>query len=211
MGACLSHFSRVRGAAAKATVAALAGLSTWLVCEPARADRYYVAYEDRYEPRSGFNLGFDLEGAAPVATPRFDSGNNLSGGGGFKVRLGDQIRLPRLRITPEGGYAFDHLFATDDFGNGYAWDMHRLFGGVRLAFGRVVTPGFYGHLGYGWRDTGDPTVAAAGGLAFDAGFFLDIHVIPGFGFGGHAEYVTIDAEPYTPQWIAFGLHADFVF
>jgi hypothetical protein len=91
--------------------------------------------------------------------------------------------------------------------------MHRLFGGVRLAFGRVVTPGFYAHLGYGWRDTGDPTVppSSNGGLAFDGGFLLDIHVIPHFGFGGHIEYVTIDAQPYTPQWLAFGLHGDVVF
>jgi hypothetical protein len=198
-------------AAAKTAAAALVGLGTWLVCTPARADRYYVAYDDGYEARSGFNFGFDLEGAAPFATPRFPSGNNLSGGGGFKVRFGDQIHIPGLRVTPEGGYAFDHLFATDDTGTAYDWDVHRLFGGVRLAFGRVVTPGFYAHLGYGWRNTGDPSVIGAGGLAFDAGFLLDIHVVRRFSFGGHIEYVTIDAQPYTPQWIAFGLHGDVVF
>jgi hypothetical protein len=203
---------RARRALSISILAALSGLSVCLVCGTARADRVYVEYDDRYEPaRSGFNLGFDLEGAAPLATPRFPSGNDLSGGGGFKVRFGDQIHLRRLRVTPEGGYAYDHLFATDDTGAAYAWDMHRLFGGVRVAFGRVVTPGFYGHLGYGWRDTGDPTVAQAGGLAFDAGFFLDFHLVPGFGFGGHIEYVTVDAQPYTPQWIAIGLHGDFVF
>jgi hypothetical protein len=205
------HRSGKWPAVSKAALATLSGVSAWLVCGTARADRYYVEYDDRYEGRSGFNLGFDLEGAAPVDAPRFASGNNLSGGGGFKVRFGDQIHLRRIRVTPEGGYAFDHLFATDDAGNAYDWDIHRLFGGVRVVFGRIVTPGFYGHLGYCWRNTGDPTVAQGGGFAFDAGFLLDFHVIPGFGFGIHAEYVTIDAQPYTPQWIALGLHADFVF
>ena len=194
---------------------AVAGLSVWLAAPLAHADRYYVVVreEDPYEPRSAFNLGFDLEGAAPLATPRFPSGNDLSGGGGFKVRFGDEIRLRRVRVVPEGGYAYDHIFATDDLGNAYDWDMHRLFGGVRVMFGHIVTPGFYVHLGYGWRSTGDPSIppSAGGGLAFDAAFLLDVHITPHFALGGHIEYVTIDAQPYVPQWLAFGLHADITF
>ncbi len=189
------------GLAAASALAAAASIST-----EARAAEY-VVYQDR-EPPSALDLGFDAEGAIPTSTPRFLSGNNLSGGSGFKLRVGDQIHMPRLRITPEGGYAFDHLFASDDTGAAYSWDMHRFFGGVRVQFGRVLVPGFYGHLGYGWRDTGDPTVPQAGGLAFDAGFTLDLHVIPHFGFGAQAEYASIDAQPYAPQWVALGLHAD---
>lgn len=178
-----------------------------LVSAKARAD--VVVYErEEYEPRQSLNLGFDAEGVIPTSTPRFISGNNLSGGSGFKLRIGDQIRFPRMRIIPEGGYAFDHLFATDTLGTSYAWDMNRFFGGIRLTFGRVVAPGFYAHLGYGWRNTGDPTVPQNGGLAFDAGFTLDIHVIRHLGLGAHAEYTSIDAQPYTPQWLALGLHVD---
>jgi hypothetical protein len=207
-------FHAPRGRAVVTTMlGALAGLAVWLTAPPARADRYYVVYDDPYEPRNAFNLGFDLEGVAPLLTPRFPSGNNLSGGGGFKVRFGDQIRFHRVRVTPEGGYAFDHLFATDDTGTAYDWDMHRLFGGVRVEFGRIVTPGFYVHLGYGWRDTGDPSIppSSNGGLAFDAAFLLDVHITPHFALGGHIEYVTIDAQPYVPEWLAFGLHADVTF
>jgi len=173
----------------------------------------YVVYERDREPvtaTSALALGFDAEGAVPTTTPRFLSGNTLSGGSGFKLRIGDQIHMPGLRVTPEGGYAFDHLFASDDSGTSYDWNMHRFFGGVRVAFGRVVVPGFYGHLGYGWRDTGDPTITQTGGLAFDAGFTLDIHIVPHFGFGAQAEYASIDTQPYAPQWIALGLHADLV-
>jgi hypothetical protein len=171
--------------------------------------RERVDYDDRAEGR--FDFGFDGEGAAMVAPPRSLIGNTLTGGTGFKLRAGDQFRFRGLRFTPEIGYAYQHLFATDDIGDSFSWETHRLFGGARLAFGHVIAPGFYGHFGYGWRNTGDPTVPQAGGLALDAGFALDLHLIPHFGFGAHAEYVTIDSQPYTPQWVALGLHGDLVF
>jgi hypothetical protein len=195
--------------------AALAGVVAWILPGTAHAERYSVEREEEAHehegPRSGLNLGFDVDGAVATSMPRLPSGSTLTGGGGFKVRVGDQFRFPRLRVTPEGGYAFDHLFASDDFGHDYAWDMHRLFGGVRLGFGTVVVPGFYADVGYGWRGTTDPTVPATGGIAFTGGFALDLHVIPHLGLGGHVEYATVDAQPYGSRWIALGLHGDLVF
>jgi hypothetical protein len=192
-------------------VSGLVGVAAFLTPKTARAERVIIEESEEYEPRHSLNLAFDGEGAIPLMDRRFQSGNDLSGGGGFKVRVGEQIRYPRLRFTPELGYGFDHLFATDNAGASYAWDMHRLFAGARVGFGRLVVPTFYGHLGYGWRDTGDPTVNEASGLAFDLGFALDFHIIPHLGFGGHVEYAAIDAEPYTPRWLALGLHADLAF
>jgi hypothetical protein len=192
-------------------VSGLVGVAAFLAPTTARAERVIIVESEEYEPRHSLNLAFDGEGAIPLMDRRFQSGNDLSGGGGFKVRVGEQIRYPRLRFTPELGYGFDHLFATDSAGASYAWDMHRLFAGARVGFGRLVVPTFYGHLGYGWRDTGDPTVNEASGLAFDLGFALDFHIIPHLGFGGHIEYAAIDAEPYTPRWLALGLHADLAF
>jgi hypothetical protein len=222
-----------RSFAALFAVSGLASIAALLVTGTAHADRVVVVeeesprpvyYERRgppeyerqdpdyyYEGRSSLDIAFDGEGAVPLMDRRFQSGNDLSGGGGFKLRVGDQIRFPRLRFTPEIGYGYDHLFATDDANNAYAWNMHRLFAGARVGFGRVVVPTFYGHIGYGWRDTADPTVAQASGVAFDLGFALDFHVVPHFGFGGHIEYAAIDAQPYTPQWLAIGLHADVAF
>lgn len=180
-----------------------------LVPRPAYAQRYYVVYDD--EPWARFNLGIDGEGAIPLSSPVPLSGNNLSGGGGFKIRLGEQFRFARVRLIPEVGYGYDHLFATDDIGNSFDWDLHRVFGGLRVGFGRVIVPGFYAHLGYGWRDTGDPTVRDQQGVAFDVGGMLDFHVLPHVGFGAHLEYATIDAQPYAPHWLGAGVHADIVF
>jgi hypothetical protein len=171
--------------------------------------RYY--YEER-EPPSMLELGFDLEGAVPVNLPRFLDGNDVQGGGGIKIRVGEQVRLQGgVRFTVEGGYGYDHLFATDDAGNDYSWNMHRFFGGARLAFGRFLVPVIYAHVGYGWRETGDPTVPQAGGVAVDVGGALDLRIVPHLGLGAHIEYATIDAEPYAPQWVAFGLHAELFF
>jgi hypothetical protein len=208
--------NRHRSSPAVSIVIACAGLAALVVSGTARADRIYVveeseAHEHYEEGRSSLDLAFDGEGAVPLMDRRFQSGNDLTGGGGFKVRVGDQIRFPRLRLTPEIGYGYDHLFATDNETFSYAWDMHRVFAGVRVGFGRIVVPTFYAHAGYGWRDTGDPTVAQASGVALDAGFALDLHVVRHLGFGGHVEYAAIDAEPYTPRWLALGLHADVAF
>jgi hypothetical protein len=196
-------------------VSGLAGLAALLAPKTARADRVVVIEErgpdDYYEPRHQLDLAFDGEGAVPLMDRRFRDGNDLSGGGGFKFRVGDQIRFRRMRFTPEVGYGFDHLFATSVNNTSYDWDMHRMFAGARIGFGHHVVPTFYGHIGYGWRNTGDPTVSEANGVAFDLGFALDFHVVPHLGFGGYVEYAAIDAQPYTPRWLALGLHADVAF
>src|SRR4051812_11199799 len=103
---------------ASLAVAGLAGLAVIAAPRAARADTVVVVDEPEggyreYESHSSIDLAFDGEGAIPLMDRRFQSGNDLSGGGGFKFRLGDQIRFPRMRVTPEIGYGYDHLFATD--------------------------------------------------------------------------------------------------
>ncbi len=201
-----------RNLSASLAVSALAGMAIGLAANTARADVVYVdEYPNYYPPRHRFDLGFDGEGAVPLMNRRLQDGNDLTGGGGFKIRAGEEIRWPGFRLTPEGGYAYDHLFATDDAGASYAWDMHRLFGGVRVGFGHLVVPTVYGHVGIGWRDTGDPLVRSSDGFAWDTGFALDFHVVPHFGFGGHVEYAGIEAQPNTPHWLALGLQGDVAF
>lgn len=183
----------------------------------AHADTYYVQERGSrggYGYSTAFNLGFDVEGAADVTPPNVNT-NSVEGGSGFKLRLGAQIHRRGLRIIPEGGFSYTHLFVTDDAGDSVGWNMERAFVGVRVGFGEIIVPMVYGHIGVGWRGTSggplDYPVPAASGLTADGGFALDFHVIRHFGFGLHIEYVAVEASPYVPDWVALGVHGDVVF
>ncbi len=171
------------------------------------------------DPAQAFQLGFDLEGAIPVGVNVPGSGtspNDLRGGVGFKVRAGEQLAFPgAVRFTPEVGYAYDHLWANDDNNNQYGWDMNRLFAGARIDFGRILVPVLYAHLGYGWRQVGTGwstynVSGGNGGLEYDFGGALDLHLVPHFNFGVHLDYNAIDI-PYQPQWVSIGGHANLLF
>lgn len=178
---------------------------------------YYARPAQPYyyqEPPYSFNLGFDLEGVVPVNPPTVPGGNQaaIGGGGGFKIRAGEQFRFQGVRFTPELEYGYDHLWAGDGYGNGYSWDMNRIAAGARLAFGRIIVPVIYGHIGGGWRQTSSPFVyGGEGGLAFDLGAALDFRVVPHFGFGAHIEYAQIATDVNSPQWVAIGGHIDLNF
>jgi hypothetical protein len=166
------------------------------------------------EPPYALQLGFDLEGVAPVNPPTINGSQAALGGGvGFKVRVGEQFRFPGIRFTPEVGYGFDHIWASDIAGaNGFAWDMNRVFAGARLGFGRIIVPVIYAHAGYGWRQTDATYITGGnGGLAFDVGGAIDFRVVPHFGFGVHLEYSQITTDNDQPQWVAVGGHADLIF
>jgi hypothetical protein len=173
--------------------------------------QYYVVR--RAEPSTGLNLGLDLEGAAVAPTP---TSYGDQGGGGFKLRVGAEIRRPWLRIIPEGGFGYTHLFLNDQLsGVSEGWNMERVFGGVRIGFGEVVVPVVYGHIGYGWRissdNVGANSIANSGGLTADGGVALDFHLIRHFGFGVHLEYDTVQTNVAVPDWIAVGAHMDIRF
>ena len=112
----------IRRAVPVGLAALFACLFVSLAPRTAHAQRYY--YYSPTREQGGLALGVDLEGAIPVNVPQV-SGNNLTGGGGAKFRIGEQFHFPGFRFTPEVGYGYDHLFANDDQGNSYAWDLHR--------------------------------------------------------------------------------------
>jgi hypothetical protein len=170
-----------------------------------------------------FDLGIDGDATALLGSNATQS--NLSTlGGGFKLRFGDQFRLRYgIKLTPEVGYAFDHLFAQNE-GAQLAGpeNMNRIFAGVRLGVGRFVVPTVYGHVGYGFRSISDNgTVAGNAGIVqgsngptFDLGVAVEFHLARHLSIGPHFEYVLVDAkqtgEP-VPQWLTFGGHIDFLF
>lgn len=166
-----------------------------------------------YEAPYAFQLGLEVEGVAPLNPPSGPGGQSAIGGGaGLKIRVGEQFRLPGVLLTPEVGYAFDHVWAADDLGDGYDWDMNRLFAGVRVGFGRIIVPTLYAHVGYGWRQT-DAAYATGnnGGLAFDVGGALDFHVARHVTLGVHLEYSEIALSTDTPQWLGIGGHLELLF
>jgi hypothetical protein len=206
----------------KCAVAASALLFASVAIAPraARADDvyapfpgYYTDYYSGREPAYALVVGADIEGVVPTTFPRFGNGNEFAGGAGFKLRVGEQMRLRGgLCVTPELGYGYDNLFATDDVGDSISWEMHRLSGGARLSFGTFVEPVIYAHVGYGWRRVaGALPVSGEGALALDLGGALDVRVLPEVRFGAHIEYATIEVQQYAPQWLALGWHADLVF
>jgi len=181
-----------------------------LAAPDARA-QYYVVRRSPDVNTVGLNLGLDLEGTGDVTPPQ---GTAVEGGGGLKLRVGAEIRRPFLRIIPEGGFGYTHLFVTDTLGNSVGWNMERMFAGVRIGFGELIVPVIYGHVGWGWRATGNEPAGEtsaypnASGLTADGGVALDFHFIRHFGFGVHLEYVTVQSAPAVPDWVALGGHID---
>lgn len=151
--------------------------------------------------RAGTELGVDFDGALPV-----DSHGTLDGGGGFGVRLGHQIHLPAVRLTPELDYGYMHLFGADGWPD---VTTHRIQGGLRLGIGEILVPFAFVHAGYGWRVSSLP-VTGGGGLAVDAGVGLDVSLGP-LSVGGHVGYASIAVDPNDPKWVILGLDGAIVF
>jgi hypothetical protein len=167
-----------------------------------------------------FDLGVDGDATALLAPS--PTNNNLSNwGGGFKVRFGDHFKLRNgLFLTPEVGYAFDHVFAATNNGQtGEAENMNRIFAGLRLGVGHNVIPTIYAHVGYGFRSVSENNTVAtnagiipgSNGLTVDTGVAVEFRVARHLFIGPHAEWVFIDTSVAAPQWLAFGGHIDFVF
>jgi hypothetical protein len=159
-----------------------------------------------------FDLGLDGDATALMAPS--PARNNLSTlGSGFKLRFGDHFRLRNgVNLTPEVGYAFDHIFAADS-GN-HPENMNRIFAGLRLGFGNRVVPTVYAHVGYGFRSVednqGNSGIAGDNGLTLDTGVAVEFHLARHLSIGPHAEFVYVDV-PNSPQWLAFGGHLDILF
>jgi len=141
------------------------------------------------------SIGADLD---PLVIP-FNGANN---GVGVALRLGAQIRLPMIVLTPE------LALRADSFGSGP--DIYRGLGGLRLGFGELLRPGVLAHIGAGSFSHGTDKYTA---LSYDAGVFLDFTLLPLLDIGGHATYNYLAAGSSLPafDWGALGVHANLVF
>src|SRR2546423_11521635 len=84
--------------------------------------------------RAGPTIGADLDLGFPLHS-RGDSG------GGFGIRLGQELHLPLVALVPELGFTY-HKFSGD-----YGPKIYRGIAGLRLGIGEVIRPGVFAHLG----------------------------------------------------------------
>ncbi len=162
-----------------------------------------------------FDLGLDGSANALLA-PNPTQYNLSTLGAGFRVRAGDQFHLQyQIKLTPEVGYAYNHIFAKNAYGED---NIQRVFAGARLGFGRWVIPTVYAHVGYGFQSVSLPnaplanasTIPNSNGFTFDVGAAVEFKLARHLMIGPHFDYDMI-AVTNGPQWISFGGHADILF
>lgn len=142
-------------------------------------------------------IAVDLDYAVPIDSD-YDSG------GGFAVRVGQQLRLPLIAITPELAFA-DHSFPDGP-------TAYRGLAGLRLGFGEIIRPGVFAHLGLGHLTLPSPFPSHTA-FTYDAGVFLDLTVIPLLDLGIHGGYNRLNEGEGVAafDWATIGAHAALVF
>jgi hypothetical protein len=158
-----------------------------------------VVFFAAWPSRADTAIAGDLDYAAPI-----DSVANA--GGGFGIRLGQQLDVSPLVLTPELAFTY-HGFSGD-----FAPAVYRGTAGLRLGVGEVIRPGIFGHLGIG-RMTVDSPGPDLSHTAFtwDAGVFLDLTVLPLLNIGVHGAFNHLNGDVSSFEWVTVGAHAALVF
>jgi hypothetical protein len=133
--------------------------------------------------------------------------DDVSSGPAFGIRLGQQLHLPLIILTPEIGFNWGTLADGPD--------LYRGILGARVGIGEILRFGVQAHLGFGhysWEVANQDLSHT--GLTLDGGLFLDLTVLPLLDIGVHMAYgrVSGDTEKGLEplQWLAFGLHAALI-
>jgi hypothetical protein len=149
--------------------------------------------------RADTAIAADLDYGAPL-----EDGSEW--GAGFSIRLGQQVHLPALVLTPE--LVFNHQAFS---GVGPTREYRGLIG-LRLGVGEILRPGVYTHIGFGRLDFDSP-VSPGDGLTYDAGAFLDFTLLPLVNIGAHVGYNALSPGNDAPtfEWVNVGVHGALVF
>jgi hypothetical protein len=172
---------------ARTIVVAALAVSAWLGSAPiARADTAIAA---------------DLEVDVPLDV------DDVQTAPAFGIRLGQQLHLPLITLTPELGF---HYAGYSD-----GPTLYRGLVGARVGIGEILRFGVMAHIGFGHIAWDIATVEVSHtGLTLDGGLFLDLTVLPLIDIGVHMQYARISGdeekglEPF--QWLAFGVHAALI-
>lgn len=187
--ACSSLYRAFPSVARRALAAGAAVAACSLAAPSARADTVIAA---------------DLDFVVPIN----DESEDISSGAGFGIRVGQQLDVPALVLTPELGFTYA------GFDGGVK--AYRGVAGLRLGVGEILRPGVFAHAGIGRLSVDvpsgvpDPSHTA---FTFDAGAFLDFTLLPFLNIGAHAAYnrQAGSDELDAFQWASLGAHAALVF
>ncbi len=124
-------------------------------------------------------------------------------GAAVHARLGYQLNLTILYLRPEIGGGAYFFGSDDDDTSRTEW---RAYGGARFGLRTGISPGIYGHLGYGWYGKDEAT---EDGFTADAGLLLDLTLIPHLNIGLHGGFV-FNPDP-VPFWVNGGAHVEVTF
>jgi hypothetical protein len=168
-----------------------------LCAEPAFADHDEGRAENRRDrDATRTHIAFDMDFGNAIDEP------GTSSGGGGAVRIGQELDLFLVSLTPElgGGY---HAFVGSSNARVYSG-----FLGGRLAVGKIVEPSIFGHLGVARLEGTEARTAPM----LDAGLALDLTVLPLIDLGAHGSYNAMfprdDGSAF--KWMVLGAHAALV-
>lgn len=145
---------------------------------------------------SNTNIALDFDFGAALDQPGAKSG------GGGALRIGQELDLFLISLTPELGGSY-HAFGGDD--------KTRIYGGFvggRLAIGKIIEPAIFAHAGVarvdGFQSRTAPTL--------DGGLALDFTLLPLIDLGVHGAYNIIlpRDDGSSLEFVTLGAHAALV-
>lgn len=145
-------------------------------------------------------IGFDLDYAVPI------NSDPVSPGWGMGIRLGSQVHVPLVVVTPEVGFTY-HTFG------GTSPNVYRGLGGVRVGIGEIIRPGVFGHIGYGaFRSDVGGSRDTSFSFTYDLGACLEFTLLPVLNLGVHTAYNKWTGGDNPPfSFATVGAHAVLVF
>jgi hypothetical protein len=145
---------------------------------------------------SNTNIALDFDFGAAV-----DQSGAKSGGGGA-LRIGQELDLFLISLTPELGGSY-HAFSGDDKARIYSG-----FLGGRLAIGKIIEPAIFAHAGVARVEGFDSRTAPM----LDGGLALDFTLLPLIDLGVHGAYNVVlpRKDGSSLEFVTLGAHAALV-
>lgn len=159
----------------------------------------YDDHEYRRHERGRLMVALDMDYSAALSHSEIDQG----GGGGVRIGLERDYFL--VTMIPELQLNYHHLNANtpDD-----ATISSAKVGG-RIRFFKIIEPGVFAHAGLG--HIGGDRVYEHTGIAFDAGFTLDLTILPLVDIGLHTAWNRIFGDDEDGvSYVTAGAHLALV-